>query len=716
MKKLISSFCCLCFLFSISITNASNLNSRLALHYSFEETSEKAIPDHSGKNLYGAVIGSPKWVPGIVGSHGLLLNGKDSYIRIINKNLPQLSDKTFSVSFWVRLPSPGKSRTIFQISGSRNRGWALGIDENGSVSFSGVGLKGSYGASAGGVINDADWHMISLVRNEDNYLLYVDGVSNKLVSSPDRPAVAGGCSMTIGIRWNINDCSLSKIRAYHSFSIDDVRLYGRALSAEDIQELYALRNPSSETPIPGKCSPISYGCLSGTLGNKKDQYSEFKWSCKGHNGGKDSHCSVKKKMLNGMCGKTRNSCNYGLVKDIPDSSSNYLWQCLGRNGGESTRCMANRENNDAEVVSVNNKKQLIKAINEVKGGSVIALASGDYGRLQISQTPSKSVSIIAASGATPVFSGIEVTGNNWRFSGLHIRPRFPNVGKAFVLNGTKNIIIENSEINFSDSVKGWSKTDWVQRTDIAIGVYNSSYIRIQNNRIRNVRHGILGTLSHGVISGNLIDGFRGDGMQFSGTDHSNLRIENNIIKNVYHVDKAHNDGIQFYTIGKTSGKRRTRSDVGKGVISDVVIRGNTIIQHEDVTRQHPGLLQGIGCFDGTFKNWVIEDNVVIVGHWHGISTYGVENMIIRNNTVLDIHAGKPTPWIRINNHKNGTLPVNGLVESNIAPAYTSKPSVTERGNVTVRFDEYHWYFGQWRKGDVKPKEESGIRNAGVRFE
>ncbi len=714
MKYLIFLICLVWFWHPAHTTIAGDISSELAVHFSFEEGRGTRILDHSGEGHHGAISGSPDWVKGVVGAGALSFDGKNTYLRILNKQLPQLSDQFFTVSFWIRTLSPSKDQTIFQISGSRNRGWALGITKDGKISFSGVGIKNSYGASAGGVVTDMTWHMITLIRNKSDYLLYVDGISNKLLEIPDKSAIREACSMTIGVKWSINDCNLKRIRAYYSYEIDDVRLYRRALSAEDVKALFELRNSSEATVVDGKCSSAYYGCLSGLSKNVPDSFSDYRWQCTGTNSGKNANCSIRKPLVNGMCGKEKNSCVYGQPKLFSSTQPDHNWQCSGRNGGNDAPCRTSKDYSPDKVTYVTSGDQLSDAIRKAKAGEIIALANGSYGLLKISRSPSKTVSIVAVSGAKPVLTGIEVTGSNWRFSGLHIKPRFPDVRKAVVLNKVRNILIENSYINFAENIDGWDKEDWVSRTDTAIAVYESTHITIKDNIMKNVRHGILGTLSHGEISGNIIDGFRGDGMQFSGSSHGQIRIENNVIKNVYRVDKAHNDGIQFYTYGHTSGKRRTRSDVGKGVISNVIIRGNKIIQHEKINRPYIGLLQGIGCFDGTFKDWIIEDNIVVVGHWHGISTYGVENMTIRNNTVLDITKGKPTPWIKINSHKNGTLPVNGIVERNIAPAYTSKPSVTQRDNITVRFDEYDWYFSEWANGVVRLKKDSVIRGAGVR--
>ena len=62
--------------------------------------------------------------------------------------------------------------------------------------------------------------------------------------------------------------------------------------------------------------------------------------------------------------------------------------------------------------------------------------------------------------------------------------------------------------------------------------------------------------------------------------------------------------------------------VGTGEVRDVVLRGNVIINNLNPDHPLHATLQGIGCFDGLFVNWVVENNVVITDHWHGISLYG----------------------------------------------------------------------------------------------
>jgi parallel beta-helix repeat protein len=78
-------------------------------------------------------------------------------------------------------------------------------------------------------------------------------------------------------------------------------------------------------------------------------------------------------------------------------------------------------------------------------------------------------------------------------------------------------------------------------------------------------------------------------------------------------------------------------------------------------------MQGIGCFDGFFVGWVVENNVVITDHWHGISFYGMRDSRIVNNTVIDNVEGQPgPPWIMVTDHKDGTPSSNVVVRNNLS--------------------------------------------------
>ena len=105
-------------------------------------------------------------------------------------------------------------------------------------------------------------------------------------------------------------------------------------------------------------------------------------------------------------------------------------------------------------------------------------------------------------------------------------------------------------------------------------------------------------------------------------------------------------------------------------------------------------MQAIGCFDGWFVNWVVENNVVITDHWHGISFLGMRDSRIVNNTVIDLVAGQPgPPWIMVNPHKNGTPSSNVIVRNNLATDFDAYgTNVTSDHNVEFTMANAGTYF------------------------
>ncbi|MEO8198252.1 MAG: choice-of-anchor Q domain-containing protein, partial [Thermoanaerobaculia bacterium] len=163
---------------------------------------------------------------------------------------------------------------------------------------------------------------------------------------------------------------------------------------------------------------------------------------------------------------------------------------------------------------------------------------------------------------------------------------------------------------------------------------------------------------------NTIDGFSADGLRGLGDGDV---FEYNLVQNSYVGDPPdgnHDDGFQSWSLGP--------GGVGTGEVRDLVLRGNVILNSTAVGGPPPALrtnLQGIGCFDGLFVNWTVENNVVITDHWHGISLYGAVDSKIVNNTVIDNVPGSPgPPWIMTNSNQ-GTPSSNVLVRNNLAADY-----------------------------------------------
>jgi len=127
------------------------------------------------------------------------------------------------------------------------------------------------------------------------------------------------------------------------------------------------------------------------------------------------------------------------------------------------------------------------------------------------------------------------------------------------------------------------------------------------------------------------------------------------------------------------------------VVTGVTIRGNMIINYVDPDQPFRGTVQGIGCFDGMFEDWLIEHNVIVVDTWHGITLRGAVNCTIRNNTICDRNSSRPgPPWIRLDHHKNGTPSRDNVVTCNLSTRYDVSSSEADMSdNLTIR-DPRDW--------------------------
>jgi hypothetical protein len=320
----------------------------------------------------------------------------------------------------------------------------------------------------------------------------------------------------------------------------------------------------------------------------------------------------------------------------------------------------------------------------IKAGDTIILHSGSYGVLNIrSYYNAAPIALVAEQGHTPLFRNIAVrSSRNWSLAGLTVN------ASAFQADGFSTLISLESHnwtgpidtititgcnlYSIGDS-SAWSKTDWNSKAKNGISVSGKN-MKIAYNILRNVNFGISVGAGHSMVEHNIIENFAGDGLRGLG-DYTTFQY--NTVKNSYDVNDNHDDGFQSWSVG-SDGK------VGTGVVRGIVLRGNTIINYEDPNQPFRGTLQGIGCFDGMFADWVVERNTVRVDHWHGISLYGAINTVIKDNVVTDPNgdANVGPPWIMLRAHKNNTPSRDCLVTCNVSPKLivSDEPTITNLYN------------------------------------
>ncbi|MDI1451787.1 right-handed parallel beta-helix repeat-containing protein [Polyangium sp. 6x1] len=301
----------------------------------------------------------------------------------------------------------------------------------------------------------------------------------------------------------------------------------------------------------------------------------------------------------------------------------------------------------------------------IKAGDTVWLRSGYHGAPVFKggdYTPA--ITIAAAPGEKPTAASVAFKGaKGWTLRGLSISPSHapaPAVGDIVLIDpSSARVTVEDNEIFSVADSSSWGPDEWINAASSGIFVRGEGSVA-RNNSLTNVRFGISVDGKGALVEKNRIVNFSADGLRGLGDDGV---FQYNLIKNVYvsqeDGDANHDDGFQSWSVGANG--------VGTGAVKNVTLRGNVFINREDPNQKLTNSMQGIGCFDGFFEGWVVENNVVVTDHWHGISFYGMRNSRIVNNTVIDVNDESPgPPWIKVTAHKDGTASQDVVVRNNLS--------------------------------------------------
>jgi hypothetical protein len=384
-----------------------------------------------------------------------------------------------------------------------------------------------------------------------------------------------------------------------------------------------------------------------------------------------------------------------------DGSAEHPWRTLAEvleAGLIETRAYANLPYTGENPLEIKNSGAPVTA------GDTLVLLSGYHGAMDLTGAYNeRTITIQAAEGHTPTLSAIRLTSvSNWRFKGLTVSPSTaPTYEKQTLFSvishdwhgPSDHIPIEDCRLYSVEDSSAWSAEEWNELAGSAISM-NGDDMTARGNVCRNVNFGITISGNNGAVVANTIENFAGDGMRGLGND---LRFEANLVKNCYDVNANHDDGFQSWSIGDDPPRER------------VTLRGNTIINFEKGA-DYPlrGSLQGIGCFDGPYVDWVVENNLVITDHWHGISLYGAVNSRIVNNTVVDADDDPESPgppWIMFHDHKDGTPSSGCLIRNNIAATISTSGDTAADHN--YRLQDGDTLFQDPANGDYHLRADAG---------
>ncbi len=226
----------------------STLTNGLVAYYNFDEGAGTAVGDSVGSNT-GTLVNGPSWTNGKIGSGALSFDGVNDSINL--GNIINLSTGSMTISVWMKSNSDARQVVVAK-TGSKFSQFEL---LSGSVArFYITDGVITHNAQFPISLSDGDWHHLVWVvdRNKTIGQVYFDGIEK---------VCNGNCVANLSSLGDVTSTGPLYIsgnpKTGWNGSLDEIRVYNRALSKIEITELYNLGYVSAPTltPVNGSCGP-----------------------------------------------------------------------------------------------------------------------------------------------------------------------------------------------------------------------------------------------------------------------------------------------------------------------------------------------------------------------------------------------------------------------------------------------------------------------------
>jgi hypothetical protein len=217
-------------------TKKNRITDGLVGHWTFDG------PDMSGNKAYdqtsndndGTLTGGPTRTIGKIGQ-ALDFDGVDDYVT--STITGGGTTNTVTISLWFYADSAVAAYDgLFEtrLGGGEFRGILVGGASGNPITFSWVGTSPQYDAATGLTFTTGRWYFVTLVISADDTNIYLYDDTGTLKTYTD---TADNLVKDINTTWDIGRDPIGGTR-YWPGKLDEVRIYNRALSAEEVRELY----------------------------------------------------------------------------------------------------------------------------------------------------------------------------------------------------------------------------------------------------------------------------------------------------------------------------------------------------------------------------------------------------------------------------------------------------------------------------------------------
>ena len=294
------------------------------------------------------------------------------------------------------------------------------------------------------------------------------------------------------------------------------------------------------------------------------------------------------------------------------------------------------------TITVSTAAELEDALRKATGGETILLESGDYGLLKIGEWTSvpaqyaSAVRIASADAENPAsFSEMDLRDvGNLAFENIAFDYDFAegdsHAARPFKVSSSTGVTFNSCTF---DGDRAAHEDFSIAGTGITLTVRDSQDVRIEDSTFDTFYKGVAISESKDVVlAGNDIFGMRSDGVNVTST--SGLLVEGNHFHDFHEAvgSPDHRDFLQFWTRGS------------EAPTTDVVIRGNLFDVGEgswtqSIFMRNERVDKGEAGSEMFYRNILIEENVILNDHPHGITVGEVSGLVIQNNTLLAKEGG-----------------------------------------------------------------------------
>lgn len=196
----------------------------LVQHWPFDENANNAVSGGIDAYIHSAHLTTDRF-----GNENSAYYFDGDWDRMQADNAANFGKESFTANVWVNSTQTSGNGNILRTHNGNGNGWLFRFNE-GKIEIW-EGKTAAIGVTSDKSYADGNWHMMTYVRNVEKMVgqLYVDGIyvcEYKMTGINDSPTTLWFGTYEVG--------------EWYNGKMDDVRLYNRALTAEEIAALYVL--------------------------------------------------------------------------------------------------------------------------------------------------------------------------------------------------------------------------------------------------------------------------------------------------------------------------------------------------------------------------------------------------------------------------------------------------------------------------------------------